>query len=72
MKPHKINTIKYYFILVLLFLTEFAQADTGFDDDVDDTTPLPIDDNLFLLAIAGLIFAFYVIKAIEKRKTSSL
>lgn len=58
-------------VILFLFLSfstlTFAQP--GFDDDVDDETPVtPIDSGIVLLFSAGIILGFYLLKKNQKIK----
>ena len=59
-------------VILFLFLSfstlTFAQP-PGFDDDVDDETPVtPIDSDIVLLFSAGIILGFYLLKKNQKIK----
>lgn len=65
MKTLKMNLIKYRLVLVLVLLTQLAQAQTDtaptFDDDVHDVPVAPIDSwiiPLMVLALVG-VFVYY-------------
>ncbi len=70
MKKLNSTRIKYQFIVIVLFLTEFVQAQPGFDDgdDVEDVPAAPIDDWLIPLIVLGLIFMFFYLKKKNKYK----
>ena len=68
MKNSNHSAIRYQFLLVLLFLVQFAQANPPvFDDDVDDVAPAPIDDWILPMAIIGIVVMYYFIK--KKRQS---
>jgi hypothetical protein len=69
MKNSNHSEIRYQFLLVLLFLVQFAQAQPGFDDgdDVNDAVPAPIDDWILPMAIIGIAVMYYFIK--KKRQS---
>jgi hypothetical protein len=50
----------------MLFAQPGSGSDTGDLESPD--TPAPIDENLWLLALTGLIFVFLRFKAIQARK----
>jgi hypothetical protein len=68
MKNSNHSEIRYQFLLVLLFLVQFAQAQPGFDDgdDVHDV-PAPIDNWILPMAIIGIAVMYYFIK--KKRQS---
>ena len=70
MKKVNHSAIRYQFLLVLLFLVQFAQANPPvFDggDDVEDVAPAPIDDWILPMAIIGIVVMYYFIK--KKRQS---
>ncbi len=69
MKKSNHSAIRYQFLLVILFLVQFAQAQPGFDDgdDVNDAEPAPIDDWILPMAIIGIVVMYYFIK--KKRQS---
>jgi hypothetical protein len=71
MKNSNHSAIRYQFLLVLLFLVQFAQANPpGFGDggdDVEDVAPAPIDDWILPMAIIGIVVMYYFIK--KKRQS---
>lgn len=59
-------TIKYQFIVILLF-TQFVQAQPGFEsDDVEDVPAAPIDNWLIPMFVVGVVLVYYI----YKRKTT--
>ncbi|WP_396181686.1 hypothetical protein [Flavobacterium sp.] len=69
MKKSNHSAIRYQFLLVILFLVQFAQAQPAFDDgdDVNDAVPAPIDDWILPMAIIGIVVMYYFIK--KKRQS---
>ena len=69
MKKSNHSAIRYQFLLVILFLVQFAQAQPPFDDgdDVNDAEPAPIDDWILPMAIIGIVVMYYFIK--KKRQS---
>jgi len=68
MKKVNHSAIRYQFLLVLLFLVQFAQANPPvFEDDVEDVAPAPIDDWILPMAIIGIVVMYYFIK--KKRQS---
>ena len=69
MKNSNHSAIRYQFLLVLLFLVQFAQAQPGFDDgdDVNDAVPAPIDNWILPMVIIGIAVMYYFIK--KKRQS---
>jgi hypothetical protein len=70
----KNNLLKFYIVAVYLCSTFvlFAQpgtTDTGGTLENADTPPAPIDENLWMLALTGLIFVFLRLKAIQVKKS---
>lgn len=59
MKSSHINKIKFPVLIVLLFLTQWVHADTGFDDDVQDVPEAPIDNWIESVLIVGLVVLFF-------------
>lgn len=73
----KNNLLKYYIVLVFFFtsIALFAQPgddDAGgtLEDTAGDTTPLPIDDYLPVLAFIGLVYVFLRVKAISRQENT--
>ena len=64
MKKLNSTRIKYQFIVIVLFLTEFVQAQPGFDDgdDVEDVPAAPIDDWIFPMVLLGIAMMVYYTK----------
>jgi hypothetical protein len=69
----KKNTIRLYSIGVLFFtqIALFAQDGVGDDDDGGglndvDPAPAPINTNLIILVLFGLVFAFYKFYTFKK------
>jgi hypothetical protein len=56
-------------VFFLLFL-EFnsTQAQTGFDDDVQDVPASPIDDYLWILLVLGTAYVFWKLRAAQQKK----
>jgi hypothetical protein len=69
MKKSNHSAIRYQFLLVILFLVQFAQAQPAFDDgdDVNDAVPAPIDDWILPMEIIGIVVMYYFIK--KKRQS---
>lgn len=69
----KNNLLKFYIVAVYLCSTFvlFAQpgtTDTGGTLENADTPPAPIDENLWILALVGLIFVFLKFKELKLKK----
>jgi hypothetical protein len=69
----KNNLLKFYIVALFLCSTAilFAQpATTDTDGTMEsaDTAPLPIDENLWVLALVGLIFVFLRLKELKLKK----
>lgn len=64
MKKSNHSAIRYQFLLVLLFLVQFAQAQPTFDDgdDVNDAEPAPIDDWILPMMLLGVGIVFFYLK----------
>lgn len=68
------NILKFYFVTILLFATDFAafaQSGPGDDDgggglEGGDPQPAPIDSKLIVLLIVGVIFVFYTYRKDKK------
>ncbi|NNT72035.1 hypothetical protein HKT18_07405 [Flavobacterium sp. IMCC34852] len=62
------NSLKFYFVTLLLLAFDFvAFAQPGDDDgggglEGDDPQPAPIDSKLTILLIVGILFVFYTYK----------
>ncbi len=75
------NTLLKYYIVAIYFCTNlvlFAQTTPGAEDTTDtleetttDTTPMPIDDYLWVVALIGLIFVFLKYRSIQNTKVNS-
>jgi hypothetical protein len=68
----KNNLLKFYIVAFYLCST-FVFADPGTTDDSGtlenaDTPAAPIDTNLWILALIGLIFVFVRLKAIQAKE----
>jgi hypothetical protein len=73
----KNNLLKYYSVLVFFFSSVVLFAQPGDDDaggtledTAGDTTPLPIDDYILVLAFVGLVFVFLRVKAIARQENT--
>lgn len=79
----KNNVLKYY-IAAFYFCSVFAMfaqtpgtenGETGDgaleDAGLTDTTPMPIDDYIWILALIGLVFVYMKFRAIQNKKTNS-
>jgi hypothetical protein len=64
MKKLNRTTIKYQFVVTLLFLAQFVQAQPGFDDgdDVVDVPAAPIDEWIFPMVLLGIAMMVYYTK----------
>jgi hypothetical protein len=64
MKKLNSTTIKYQFVVIVLFLAQFVQAQPGFDDgdDVVDVPAAPIDDWIFPMVLLGIAMMVYYTK----------
>lgn len=71
MKKLNSTTIKYQFVVTVLFVTQFLQAQPGFDDgdDVEDVPVAPIDDWIFPMVLLGIVMMVYYTK--KKQFTES-
>ena len=71
MKKLNRTTIKYQFVVTLLFLAQFVQAQPGFDDgdDVVDVPAAPIDEWIFPMVLLGIAMMVYYTK--KKQCTES-
>jgi len=73
----KNNLLKYYiaaFYLCSTFVMFAQDPGTGGgieNDGSSDTTPAPIDDYVWVLAVIGLVFIFLKFRAIQKKKINS-
>ena len=75
----KNNLLKYYIAAFYLCSTfaMFAQPgdssnDGGIDDSgASDTTPVPIDEYVWILALIGLVLVFVKFKSIQNKKINS-
>jgi hypothetical protein len=60
MKNQTSHTIKNLFVIVLLLLTEYVQANPpGFDDDVPDNPAAPIDSWIIPMVVLALLIMYY-------------
>ena len=63
MKKLNRTTIKYQLVVIVLFLTQFVQAQPGFEsDDVEDVPAAPIDDWIFPMVLLGIAMIVYYMK----------
>ena len=68
------NSLKFYFVTLLLLASDFvsfAQAGPGDDDggggvEGGDPQPAPINSQLILLAIIGVLFVMYTFRKNKK------
>jgi hypothetical protein len=62
MKNQTSHTIKNLFVIVLLLLTGYVQANDappGFDDDVPDNPAAPIDSWIIPMVVLALLIMYY-------------
>lgn len=67
------NKFYYLFIVavgLLLDFKAFAQPGSGGGVDDEDPPPVPVNQKLVFLAIAGILFAFFVYRSYRKLKTN--
>lgn len=71
MKKLNRTTIKYQFVVIVLFVTQLLQAQPGFDDgdDVVDVPAAPIDEWIFPMLLLGIAIIIYHTK--KKQYTES-
>jgi len=67
------NYTQKFFLITFFFLSDFVMFAQGDDDDggcleCADPAPAPINSQLILLLIVGVLFAFYIMK--NNRKTT--
>jgi hypothetical protein len=67
------NNLSKFYIVAFYFCSTFIFAQPGTTDtsgtlENADTPPAPIDENLWILALIGLIFVFVRLKAIQARE----
>lgn len=66
MKKLNRNRIQYQLVVIVLFLSQFVQAQPGFDDDTVDVPAAPIDEWLLPMFVVGVVLVYYI----YKRKTT--
>lgn len=61
MKKLNRNRIQYQLVVIVLFLSQFVQAQPGFDDgdDVVDVPAAPIDEWIFPMVLLGIAMMVY-------------
>jgi hypothetical protein len=60
MKNQTSHTIKNLFVIVLLLLTGYVQANPpGFEDDVPDNPAAPIDSWIIPMVVLALLIMYY-------------
>jgi hypothetical protein len=67
------NKFYYLFITAAWLLVDFkafAQPGSGGGVDDEDPPPVPVNQKLIYLAIAGALFAFFVYRRYKKLKTN--
>ena len=64
-----INSISFSKITVLVFMlfTTLAGAQEDLPDAPDDTTVLPIDNYVWVLALVGFVFVFFKLRTFIKQ-----
>jgi hypothetical protein len=63
MKNQTSHTIKNLFVIVLLLLTEYVQANPpGFEDDVPDNPAAPIDSWIAPMLLAAIVLMYVMYK----------
>ena len=63
MKNQTSHTIKNLFVIVLLLLTGYVQANPpGFDDDVPDNPAAPIDSWIVPMLLAAIVLMYVIYK----------
>jgi hypothetical protein len=69
-----ITTVSFAKITVFVFLlfSTLVQAQTDLPDAPEDTTPAPIDDYVWVLALIGLVFVFLRFRALIKQANTSM
>lgn len=55
-------------VLVCLLFSTLTNAQEDLPDAPDDTTPAPIDDYIWVLALLSLIYVFMKFRAIQNKK----
>ena len=66
MKKLNRNRIQYQLVVIVLFLSQFVQAQPGFDDDTVDVPAAPIDEWLLPMFVVGIVLVYYI----YRRKTT--
>jgi len=66
MKKLNRNRIQYQLVVIVLFLSQFVQAQPGFDDDTVDVPAAPIDEWLLPMFVVGVVLVYYI----YRRKTT--
>ena len=69
MKNINLKNITFQIIVVLFFVTQWVQAESGlgFDDDVQDVPAAPIDDYLIPAIILISLYVFYTLNKYRKK-----
>jgi hypothetical protein len=69
-----ITTVSFAKITVFVFLlfSTLLSAQTDLPDAPDDTTPAPIDDYVWVLALIGLVFVFLRFRTMVKQANTTL
>ena len=60
MKKLNRNRIQNQLVVIVLFLSQFVQAQPGFDDDTVDVPAAPIDEWLLPMFVVGIVLVYYV------------
>lgn len=53
------KNFKYQLALVLVFLTQIIQAQTGFGDDVEDVPAAPINDWIIPAIVVMIVMVYF-------------
>jgi phosphatidylglycerophosphatase A len=75
----KNNLLKYYtaafyfcFTVVMFAQTPQAEDTTGtLEETTTDTTPMPIDDYVWVLLLLSLLFVFFKFKSIQNKEVNN-
>jgi hypothetical protein len=59
-------------VFVFILFSTLVTAQTDLPDAPEDTTPAPIDDYVWVLALVGLIFVLLRFKALVKQANTSI
>lgn len=66
------KTVVCIVVTMLSITSAFATDPTDLPEATDDTTPTPIDGYVWVMALIGLCYVYYRIRAISRQTTTNV